>query len=186
MNARTRGSIRYRYTVTPGDTELVEEIVLSTQNFHPDEVGVARELVEAYLEKKKASGYRLVFAQLNGSVLGYGCFGPIAGSDRRFTLYWIAVYRIFHGCGVGTAILKQCEEAIVREGGVRVFIETSSQPSYANARGFYARNGYLCTATIEGYYSDTDARLVYAKNLPDPTPRQGGGRAAPPLDHGLF
>ena len=93
--------IAFRYDVFPSDMQTVAEIVASTGFFNPAEVEIAVELVEDRLEFGDASGYFFVFAEQAGQVLGYTCYGPIAGTDGSFDLYWIANHRDHQATGAG-------------------------------------------------------------------------------------
>ena len=78
--------ITFRYEVSPDDCRTVREIVASTGFFSQEELDVAVELVEQRLAEGPASGYHFVFAERDGQVLGYTCYGPIAltAAKNRF------------------------------------------------------------------------------------------------------
>lgn len=154
-----------RDTVRPADAPRVEQIVRETGFFHPEEVLVARELVETFLAQGPASGYAFLFAEREGVTLGYACYGPIPMSDRRYDLYWIATAPQAQGGGIGKALLLAVEADVARRGGARIYVETSSKPLYAPTRAFYLRAGYRLEATLPGFYADHDDKLIYTKYL---------------------
>src|SRR3977135_447998 len=78
-----------RFDVRPSDSNAVRSIVDRTGFFRPDEVDVAVELVDEHLKRGTASGYHFVFAESEGVVVGYACYGPIVCTVSSFDLYWI-------------------------------------------------------------------------------------------------
>lgn len=156
--------ITIRHEVRPQDSAHVEQIVAATGFFTPDEVAIARELVDTTLTQGAAAGYQFVFAD-TPALVGYTCFGQIPATDGRYDLYWIAVSPAIQRGGIGRRLLLESEAAIRREGGVRVYIETSSQPKYEPTRGFYLSAGYKVAACLSGFYRDGDDKLIYCKVL---------------------
>src|SRR5688572_14535998 len=101
-----------RSVVTPSDRDAVRRIVKATGFFRSDEVEVAVELVDEALTKGEASGYYFVFAEMEGSVAGYACYGPIACTLGSYDLYWIAVDPNWQGHGLGQALVRETERQI--------------------------------------------------------------------------
>ena len=65
------------------------------------ELACAVELADERMEEGPASGYHFVFAELDGRVVGYACYGPIALTIGSYDLYWIAVDKSVQGQGLG-------------------------------------------------------------------------------------
>ena len=86
-------------------------------------------------------------------------------TQGTFDLYWIAVDPSFQRRGVGQILLNACEDAVRREGGRLIVLETSSRPPYEQARNFYAKNAYDLVVTVRDFYASGDHRLMYAKYL---------------------
>ena len=158
-------SLRLRTAVTRGDAGVVRDIVASTGLFLPDEIGIAVELVEERLRVGPASGYHFIFAEREGRVLGYSCYGPVPLTLQSYDLYWIAVRKETQGTGIGRMLLEKSEAAIAEIGGRRVYIETSSKAMYRDTRRFYERNGYRAEATLKEFYSPGDNKVIYVKAL---------------------
>jgi len=159
-------SLSFRNTVTEDDKEIVKQIVESTGFFYNDEVDIAISLVEEHLQKGDiASGYYFIFASSGNKVTGYTCFGPIPGSTGRFDLYWIAVDKNHQREGIGFKLINETERCIINLNGNRVYIETSSREIYAKTQKFYTKCGYNLIATLDKYYSLTDSKLIYMKEL---------------------
>jgi ribosomal protein S18 acetylase RimI-like enzyme len=133
--------------------------------FRPDETAVGIELVVEGLRRGKESGYHFVFAENDTRLLGYCCYGPIPCTMGRFDIYWIAVRPSCQRLGLGSALLRAAEDAAGRLGGGRMYIETSSRPSYEGTRAFYLRQGYREEARLKGFYADYDDKVVYARDL---------------------
>jgi D-alanine-D-alanine ligase len=157
--------ITFRYEVSPGDRQLVREVVASTGFFSPVEVGVAVELVEERLAKGLASGYHFVFAERRGKTLGYACYGPIALTAASYDLFWIAVNQAHQGQKIGKMLLQKSEELIRSAGGRQIYIETSNRGQYASTRGFYLRCGYVEAAVLKNFYDIGDDKVIYEKVL---------------------
>jgi len=153
----------FRDEVTPADRQLVRTIVESTGFFHPREVEIAVELVDERLQKGPASGYHFLFAEREGAVHGYACYGLIGCTQASYDLYWLVVEGSTRGQGLGRLLLAEAEERIRRLGGQRVYAETSNRPHYAPTRRFYERSGYLLEALLKDFYAPGDDKAIYVK-----------------------
>lgn len=155
--------VSLRYSVKPDDRDVVRSIIERTSYFRSDEVDVAVELVEEHLHRGIASGYHFVFAECNGAVVGYACFGPIACTVASYDLYWVAVDPVQQGQGIGRQLIDAVETQIIAAGGCRVYIDTSGQPKYAPTWRFYERSGFRCAARLLDFYAPGDDRLIFEK-----------------------
>ncbi|MFH1192228.1 MAG: N-acetyltransferase [bacterium] len=157
--------IIYRYELTVADKIKIQEVICSSSCFSEAEVKVAIELAEEHLTKKEESGYSFILAESFGKVLGYVCFGPIAGTDKRFDIYWIAVLNNLRHLGIGKKLLIEAEKKIIAMDGKLIYIETSSREPYQAARKFYQKNGYKEEAIISDFYSEGDHKIIYSKKI---------------------
>lgn len=164
-NLRSDSTISLRTTVTPADEAHVREIVAATGMFRAPEVDVAAELVRVRLRDGVASGYEFVFAEQEGQMLGYACFGLNTVTVASYDLYWIAVRPDLQGRGIGQLLLRAVEERIAAAGGERIYIETSARPDYAATRGFYERCGYALEAVLRDFYASGDDKAVFVRRL---------------------
>jgi GNAT superfamily N-acetyltransferase len=155
----------FREEVKPEDCEDVRRIVRSSGFFSLEEVRVAVELVAECLEKGDASGYRFLFAERNGTPVGYTCFGPIACTKASYDLYWIAVQDDLRGLGIGRKLIAESLRIIGRLGGTRVYIETSSRPQYGPTRAFYRVSGFEEAAVLKDFYDRGDDQVIYVKAM---------------------
>lgn len=155
----------FRDELRETDKDEIRAIVASTGVFRSDEVDVAVELVEERLRRGVESGYFFVVAEIDGVVVGYTCYGPIACTVSSHDLFWIAVQKELHGRKIGSELMAQTERCIRNMGGKRVYIETSSKTDYLPTRGFYLRHGYIAEATIRNFYDCNDDKVIYSKEL---------------------
>lgn len=157
-----------RREVVPADIVAVREITESTGFFSEQEIEVAVSLIEARLGAGHQSGYHFLFAERDGRVAGFACFGPIACTVASFDLYWIAVHLESQGLGLGRFLLEESERVIWESGGRRIYVETSSRPQYEPTRRFYLRCGYVEEAVLRDFYAPEDSKVMYLKILPVP------------------
>jgi ribosomal protein S18 acetylase RimI-like enzyme len=147
----------------PADASAVREIVASTGFFYDHEIDVAVELVDERLAKGPASGYFFIFAEQDGRVAGYSCYGPIACTTHSYDLFWIAVHKDFQGGGLGRLLLAESEKRIAAAGGRRIYVETSGRDQYEPTRSFYEHCGYTREATLAEFYGPGDDKVMYVK-----------------------
>ena len=107
--------ISYRRAIRASDRDAVRELVQSTGFFTQTEVDIAVELVDENLARGERSGYGFLFAEMGGEILGYACFGPIAGTAGSYDLYWIATHQPYQRLGIGRLILGRSEALMVKE-----------------------------------------------------------------------
>jgi len=157
------GTLVFREDVRPTDCRDIARIVRSSGFFSEEEVTVAVELAGERLEKGIGSGYRFLFAELFGGVVGYTCFGPIPCTQSSYDLYWIAVHNDFRHLSVGRQLLGRSEEIIAKYGGHRIYVETSSRVIYRPTRQFYTACGYAENVVLEDYYAPGDGKVIYVK-----------------------
>ncbi len=161
-----------RAALRASDGDAVRALVRSSGFFTDEETAVAVELVDAALAHGEASGYLFCFAERGEAVVGYACFGPIAGTDGRWDLYWIVVDAALRGAGIGRLLLAHAEDDVRRRGGRRIYVDTSSREQYAPTRAFYTAAGYRVEALLADFYRAGDGKSVFLKVLtPDPKSR---------------
>ena len=154
-----------RYEIQAADPENIRAVTESTGVFSPGEIEIAVELAQERLAKGEASGYYFLFAEGEGQVRGYACYGPIALTVGSYDLYWIAVAKSAQGSGLGRTLLAESERRIREAGGRRVYIETSTRPPYAPTRAFYQRCGYTLEVVLADFYAVGDGKAIYVKAI---------------------
>ncbi len=163
-------NLSWRREVMESDQGAVENLLRTTGFFYGNEIEVAKELVEAGLTQGEVSGYDFLFAEYEGQMIGYGCFGPIPLTSHRFDIYWLAVAKAWQDQGIGRQLLSRMEQMIRGAKGGIIYIETAGRPLYEPTRQFYLRQGYLEVARIPDYYADGDDRIVFMKKLSSSAP----------------
>ena len=158
-------NLTFRTSVRPGDDDIVREIVDSTGFFYDFEIPVAVELIQEKISHGDKSDYHFLFAGVDGRTVAYTCFGPIAGTDGSFDLYWIVTHNDFRGRGIGNILLEETHRIIREMGGRIVIAETSSLGKYDPTRHFYDRNGYTNEAHIDDFYKEGDGKVFFVKRL---------------------
>ncbi|MDD4818460.1 MAG: GNAT family N-acetyltransferase [Victivallaceae bacterium] len=150
------------------DRDVLLRMVRGTGMFTPEEVDIAAELMDVYLDRPDQKDYRLFVADDGtGTAVGYVCFGPTPATKSTFDLYWIVVEPVRQHCGIGGRLLAFAEQTCHRSGGRLIIIETSSLEKYEPTRKFYLRNGYSIEARIKNFYAPDDDRLIFTRRLPD-------------------
>lgn len=152
------------------DKQQIRYILTETKHFNEEEIKVAIELIDIYLNDEKQQDY-IVYTYENdgkadqGSVGGYICYGKRPLTDWTYDLYWIAVDPNIHGKGIGSSLVRHMEEDLRSAGGRIVLIETSGKPQYENERKFYTKNGYEVQTVIKDFYRSGDDLFIYRKYL---------------------
>ncbi len=146
------------------DKGPVVGLIRATGFFTDAEVGVAEELMDAYLEKPDQKDYHVVVVENDEKgVAGYMTWGPTPLAEDAYDLYWMAVSPAEQGRGRGKELVRWLEAEVRRRDGRVVIIETSSQPKYHGTRQFYIDLGYKEVARVPDFYRAGDDRVIYAK-----------------------
>ncbi len=148
-----------------GDKPGIMQILRNTPEFKPSEVVVAEEVIDRYLNAPFTSGYHILVAELDSTVVGYVCFGPTPLTEGTWDVYWIAVERERKGKGIGSVLLDHAEKNMRGSGGRLVIIETSSLPEYQNTRQFYLHHDYEIIARLPDFYTPGDDKIILQKRL---------------------
>jgi acetoin utilization deacetylase AcuC-like enzyme/GNAT superfamily N-acetyltransferase len=163
--AEAMHGLRWRDALQPQDPERIRRLVTVTGFFNTAEVEIAEELVRERLARGDESGYYFVMAEHYGRLVGYSCYGPIAGTANSFDLFWIAVHPDFQRRGLGRKLIKESERRIHKAGGRRIYVETSERAEYASTRIFYENNGYRLESLLKDFYAPGDGKATYCKVL---------------------
>jgi ribosomal protein S18 acetylase RimI-like enzyme len=143
----------------------IEAVLRGTGFFREEEVVVALEVIDSYLEHPDRDYSAVGAFTPGGNLVGYVCYGPTPCTAGTWDLYWIAVSTDQHNAGVGTLLLLEVERRLARTDARLVIIETSSQPLYEPTRQFYLRRGYDEVARVPDFYAEGDDRVVFAKRI---------------------
>jgi len=172
MRARSarRPALRTRTRARAADLPALRRLVESTEVFYPAEIEIALELLEDRLRHGAQSGYEFVFVERAGQLVGYCAWGAVPLTKGSYDLYWIAVAPDAQGLGIGQLLMRRAELEVVKLGGGRLYIETSSRASYARTRRFYRTAGYRQAARLPDFYARGDDKVVFCKTIPSRAP----------------
>ena len=154
----------YLRSMVPIDKEQIMSLLYKTSEFLPEEVLVAEEVIDAYLECPFRD-YFIEVATVDATVVGYICYGKTPLTKSSWEVYWLAVLKEHQGFGIGKALLRFSEEDIVNRGGKLMLIETSSKTNYLNTRRFYRHNGFRRIARIVDFYDQEDHLILFEKRF---------------------
>lgn len=148
------------------DFEVIRSIVVATEVFNQEEIDIAVELLEIFLNDPNQQDYE-IFSYVDGdnNVQGYICIGPTPATVATYDLYWIAVDPRTQSKGVGTVLLNHVEDFLKQRGGRLLIAETSSTSKYDKTREFYERKKFQKLAHIKEYYKPNDDLVIYGKYL---------------------
>ncbi|HSJ62765.1 MAG TPA: GNAT family N-acetyltransferase [Gemmatimonadaceae bacterium] len=165
----------------------LEAILHATGVFSPDEIRVARELLEDAAAHDGGRGsashqsspppYSFLGSFTpDGELVGFACYGPTPGTDRTYDLYWIAVDPARGRAGFASLLIEEVERRLQGQTARLLVVETSSRSDYLPARRFYARRGYAEAARVAGFYAPDDDRIILTKRIHSP---EGRGARSP-------
>lgn len=86
-------------------------------------------------------------------------------ADGVFNLLFIGVEPDARRQGRGDALLGHMEDWVRAQGARLLLIETSSLERFAPAWACYRKNGFEEEARIRGYYSASDDKIIFRKEL---------------------
>ncbi len=151
-------------TLIQDDREKIICILKDTRNFSDEEIDIAVELIDVYLNNPAQKDYE-IFVDEDINIRGYVCIGPRPLTEGTFDLYWIAVNPSVQSSGVGSGLINFIEVHLKNKNGRLVLIETSGKESYKKERRFYEKNNYRLLVNIKDFYKPGDDLIVYGKYL---------------------
>jgi ribosomal protein S18 acetylase RimI-like enzyme len=146
------------------DKPQLIKLIRNTSEFEPDEIPIAEEIIDAYLDCPNQY-YTIKVAKIESIVVGYVCFGQTPLTKSTWDIYWMAVDNEKRRIGIGKTLLKSAEEEIFGLRGKLILVETSSKPNYLNTRKFYKRNGYRQVSRITDFYAPDDHLIIFEKRF---------------------
>ena len=147
------------------DRQAVLDLVDDTKFFRPDELEIAREVLDEAIAKGAEGHYQSFVADVAGLAVGWVCWGPTPCTLGTFDVYWLAVSPKHQGLGLGRALMKFAEDGIFRAGGRLSIVETAGREEYVSTRLFYERVGYHEAARVKDFYSPGDDKIIYVKYI---------------------
>lgn len=149
----------------PADKGEIMSIIRATDAFIAEDIEIAEEIIDSYINNPGSSGYHCYIAESEGRLTGYISYGATPLTRGTWDVYWIVVAPGQRGKGIGSTLLKFAENDISSRGGRMLLIETASNPAYEPARILYLAHGYQIVSTIPDFYDPGDAKLTFRKYL---------------------
>ena len=148
------------------DRNKIEKILFDTNNFNPEEIKIAMELVDVYINDPAQKDYEIFVDEAeNKDINGYVCVGPRPLTTGTYDLYWIAVNPNVQSKGIGSKLIDYIENYLKDKSVRLILIETSGKPSYEKERKFYLKNLYKELVEIKDFYNIGDSLVIYGKYL---------------------
>ncbi|MCX5643768.1 MAG: GNAT family N-acetyltransferase [Phycisphaerae bacterium] len=174
----------------PEDRQVVLSFLAETGFFHPDEIEIARELIDSAIAEGPKGHYQSFVACVDRGPdcglketpganpqseirnpksvpVGWVCWGPAPCTLGTFDIYWLGVASNAQGQGIGRALTNFAEQAIAERGGRLFVVETSSRETYTPTRRFYEALGYREAGRIPDFYGPGDDRVIFLKAAKD-------------------
>jgi ribosomal protein S18 acetylase RimI-like enzyme len=149
------------------DKPAVMGVLHKTPEFLPEEVDLAEEVIDDYLEDSEGSGFFILVADMEPGIGGYVVYGTVPITDRIWELYWFAVDNSIRGQGIGRKLWESAEENMWKAGARILVLETSSKAEYDRTNLFYKRAAYQVVGLIKDFYMIGDDQITYAKRRED-------------------
>lgn len=159
-------NITFRKRAKKSDAKRVAEIMKSSGFFEeaPDEIDSAiNDLNDSISLPEESEDCRFIFAEQNGKVVGFLCYGRESCTVNTFYFYWVAVDNNLRGGGVGKKLFDEGAKDIKALGGRKIFLQTAGRDQYIPTQKFYEKNGFILEAVLKDYYVVGDSCYIYSK-----------------------
>jgi ribosomal protein S18 acetylase RimI-like enzyme len=154
------------------DRQPVMSLLRATGNFNTAELAIADELMGIVIGQPGQRDYWSFVTEIvrddHARIAGFLVIGPAPATIGSWHMYWIAVHPSAYGTGIARSLEQYAEDFVRCRGGYWLLAETSSQPSYERAHGFYRKQGYQMLARIPDYYRLSDDLILFGKRLANP------------------
>lgn len=127
--------------------------------FYEHEIPIA---LEVFDDSFGDPDYESAGVEVDGTLVGWACWGPTPNQEGTFDLYWIVVDRGRQGLGLGTLLLDEMGRRISGRAQT-IVVETSGRADYAPTRAFYEKHGYRQVGVEIGHYGPGDDLVRFAK-----------------------
>ena len=147
------------------DRAEIKNVLEITGNFNEDEIKIALELIDFYLNDENQTDYEIFVDDENNVIRGYVCIGPRPLTVGTYDLYWIAVNPVSQSKGIGSGLINYVESFLRKKNARLILIETSGKVSYEKERKFYEKNLYKVLVEIKDFYNIGDSLVIYGKYI---------------------
>ncbi len=151
----------------PSDAPAIQALITAAMD--ADEGVLAAETIRRHFAAAGAGisdGRRYYVYREGGSVAGMvGLHHYEWGPAENVWLGWFAVHPSRQGNGIGKSLLALAEKKALETGYKKFFVETYGSPTFARAREFYARQGFVVAGQVANYLPDGGDMVVFCKWL---------------------
>jgi ribosomal protein S18 acetylase RimI-like enzyme len=138
-------------------------VIAATDLFPPD---LLDGMTEGFFAGTPEAGFWLTLEGASPVALAY-C-APERMTEGTWNLLLIAVHPHHQAQGLGAALVRAVEGALLARGARLLLVETSGLPAYVRTRAFYPRCGFTEEARIRDFYQDGEDKIVFRKRLVPP------------------
>jgi ribosomal protein S18 acetylase RimI-like enzyme len=146
---------------TTADIGSLAKIADATQLF-PGEM--LSGMMEDFLSDSSSHDLWLT-CETNGQAEGFCYAVPEKLTDGTWNMLALAVHPAQQGKGMGSAIVRFLEAALLARGERVVIADTSGTPEFEPTRQFYRKNGYHEEARIRDFWAAGNDKVVFWKAL---------------------
>ncbi len=147
---------------TLADKDAIFAMLAASGKFDEESLAFVEATFVAHFEEPSEE---LWFAADDGEPIGVAYCSPEPVTNGTWNLILLWVHPDHHGKGIGTRLVKAVESAIKEQSARLLIVETSSLPSFATARAFYATKGFSHESTIRDFYDTGDDKLTFTKSF---------------------
>ena len=147
--------------ITRADLEDLKKVVDSCELFPSEYLA---EMIDDYLYNPDTQDFWFTCVD-NQKAVAIGYCVPEKFTDGTYNLLAIGVARDAQRKGIAREMTLYIEQYLKEKDGRVLIVETSSDDAQMAARNFYARLGYLQTATIPDFWKEGEDKIVFWKKL---------------------
>ncbi len=148
------------------DRAKLLSMLIRSQVFTSEEIGVAMELIDIVLKDQGQRDYKIhCMVDAQDQPMGYICYGPVPMTQGTFDLYWIVVDPDFQHQRIGSRLLTFLERSIKEIKGRMILADTSTVPQFEKTQRFYLKNGFQEVARVPDYYQPGNDRVTFCKKV---------------------
>lgn len=141
-------------------------VVLTIIRAHQEDDGrLARKYFDSVFgdtERARRETNFVAVDRATGEVAGVGGFGPDSMEwPGILWLRWLYVAEEHRGRGLGGRLLRRILEGAASRGARKVYLDTSSDESYAAAIAMYEKYGFRLEGRLADYYEAGEDYLIY-------------------------
>ncbi|MBT1676389.1 GNAT family N-acetyltransferase [Curtobacterium aurantiacum] len=146
------------------DQEAVVEVMVLAEMFAREDAPFLEDALDRHLTSTREESRSLV-ASVDGRVLGAVLARAEEATDRVWDITMIGVRTDQQGHGIGQALMRAVESALIEGGARMILVRTSSTEQFAPARAFYLRLGYEQVAQVSDYWTEGDDLVVFRRTV---------------------